>query len=245
MIINSSRKKEYRMVKADQFAPEVIGLNELKTLVLSTFPDDVPLPHKDKLEFGYVEPGHGLKGKKEWILDEDDVKAFLDKYRGKINKEFTLWCYSRGPESNKPSKRPRSPTTKSSRQGSSRYDAHIEKMAEVDKVYEKIHEKHGSQYSAEQKRAWAHMIQLGSHDSVSQPPQKRFFKCPPGSKESGSPSGNTAGALVASPGRGRINIRSECIDQLQKWHALLDCGAITKDQYEELQSTILSDIKKL
>ena len=219
MIINPSKKKEYKLVKADKFAPEVIDLDELKALILSFFPGDILQPHKDKLEFGYIEPGHGLRGKKQWILDNDDVKVFLDKYQSKRNKEFTLWCYSRDPESKKPSKRPRSPTASadkssgSSKKGSSRYDTYIQKMTEVDKIYEEIHKKHGSQYSFEQKRSWAHMIHMGSHQSVSQPPKKFFFKNPPGSEAPESPSrpstSNTASAstLVASPGRRRVSIR--------------------------------------
>ena len=49
---------------------------------------------------------------------------------------------------------------------------------------------------------------------------------------------------IPSPGK-KVKIRSECIDQLQKWHALLNSSAITKEQYEEFQSTILADIRKL
>ena len=39
----------------------------------------------------------------------------------------------------------------------------------------------------------------------------------------------------------RINMRSECIDQLEKWHRLMECGSISN---EELQETTLKDIKK-
>ena len=46
-----------------------------------------------------------------------------------------------------------------------------------------------------------------------------------------------------SPGE-RINMRSECIDQLEKWHRLMESGAISAQQYHELQQTILSDINK-
>ena len=270
MIINPTKKRDYIMVKADKTAAKAIGFNEMKRLILSSFPCDVPQPQIDKLEFGYIEPGHGLKGKKEWILDDNDMKEFLEKYQSKNKKEFTLWCYSHGPshckEGKRGSKRSRSksPTVKP---GSSRYDAHIAKMAKVDEIYKKIDETHGNLYSPEQKRAWAHLIELGKHESITCPPKKRFFQSPSTStsSSSGSPSASTPtcstattaatstcstatcsspSPFVSSPGR-RVSIRSECIDQLQKWHSLLDCGAITKEQYDELQSTILSDIKKL
>ena len=130
-------------------------------------------------------------------------------------------------------------------------------MAEVDKLYKKIHDTHGVWYSPKQKRAWAHMIELGRHDSITQPPKKHFFQSPdtdetplaPPScltdgKSSTSSSSATTSTLVTSPGR-RVSIRSECIDQLKKWHSLLDCGAITKEQYDEIQGTMLLDVRKL
>lgn len=39
-----------------------------------------------------------------------------------------------------------------------------------------------------------------------------------------------------------MNLCSEFIEQLDKWHKLLDSGAINQQQYDELQQTILSDI---
>ena len=59
MIINPSKKRDYTMVKADKSVAE-----QLKKLFLSSFPSDIHQPLADKLEFGYIEPGHGLKGKK-------------------------------------------------------------------------------------------------------------------------------------------------------------------------------------
>ena len=185
----------------------------------------------------------------------------------KKTKQLTLWCYSRESSKEKRDKRgskrsrSKSPTAKASgKPGSSRYDGHTAKMAKVDEIYEQIDDAHGSRYSAEQKRAWAHMIEMGRHDSITQAPKKQFFQSPSSSENSSSEmsvsassssgkssvtSSSTApSTLVTSPGR-RVSIRSECIDQLQKWHALLDCGAISKDQYDELQATILSDIRKL
>ena len=45
----------------------------MKRLILSSFPSDVPQPLADRLEFGDVEPGQGLKVRKEWILDDNDM----------------------------------------------------------------------------------------------------------------------------------------------------------------------------
>ena len=37
---------------------------------------------------------------------------------------------------------------------------------------------------------------------------------------------------------------SECIDQLDKWHKLMEHAAISPEEYKELQAAILTDIKK-
>ena len=49
------------------------------------------------------------------------------------------------------------------------------KLGEVQEIYEKLHSKHTS-YDQEQLRMWAHLIQMGKHDSYEVPPYKPFFK---------------------------------------------------------------------
>jgi len=43
----------------------------------------------------------------------------------------------------------------------------------------------------------------------------------------------------------KVTIHTELIDQLQKWHHLMESGAISESEYKELQQTILCDIKQL
>ena len=42
-----------------------------------------------------------------------------------------------------------------------------------------------------------------------------------------------------------LNLRTECIDQLSKWHSLLQGGAISQDQYDEMKNTIMEDMKSM
>jgi len=44
-----------------------------------------------------------------------------------------------------------------------------------------------------------------------------------------------------SPGR-RMNMRSELIDQLKKYQDLIDSETISKEMFNELQLTMVSDI---
>ena len=42
----------------------------------------------------------------------------------------------------------------------------------------------------------------------------------------------------------RVMLRTQCIEQLERWHNLMKSGGITKEQYDELQGSILSEVKK-
>ena len=57
-------------------------------------------------------------------------------------------------EEKKANKRPQSKSL-SGKAGSSQYDAHTSKMAEVDEIYKSLDSAHGTMYSSEQKRTWA------------------------------------------------------------------------------------------
>lgn len=122
----------------------------------------------------------------------------------------------------------------STSKGNSNYQGHLSKMSKVEEIVEDLERRHGENnvYTTEQIRVWAHMIQLKQHNSYNEPPDKPFFrhsKC----KSSGS-----EGTL--SPAK-RINLRTKCINQLDKWHMR---ETISSDQYQQLQDTILSDIKR-
>ena len=42
-------------------------------------------------EFGYIEPGRGLKGKREWIFTKEDVASMIERHRK--TREMRPWCY--------------------------------------------------------------------------------------------------------------------------------------------------------
>ena len=53
----------------------------------------------------------------------------------------------------------------------------------------------------------------------------------------------TPDAVNVSPGK-RVNLRGQCVQQLLQLHELLEKGGINKQQYDEMQSTIMGDVKK-
>ena len=48
-------------------------------------------------------------------------------------------------------------------------------MALVDDICEELQAKHKSKYSLEQLGMWAHLLQIGKHESYKKPPDKSFF----------------------------------------------------------------------
>ena len=49
--------------------------------------------------------------------------------------------------------------------------------------------------------------------------------------------------VTVSPGK-RVNLRGQCVQQLLQLHELLEKGGINKGQYDEMQSTIMDELKK-
>ena len=117
-------------------------------------------------------------------------------------------------------------------------ETHLEKMDELQKIVSNLKEKHKegkySHFSGAQFHCWGNMIQLGHHESYENPPNKPFF----GATKSASASASGG----VSPGK-RIHLRSECIDQLTKWHKLMNEGVISAEEYKDMHKT-MSDMKK-
>ena len=165
-------------------------------------------------------------------------------------KEILLWCFKPG---DKPSQEKQ--THKRSHSAShsdaeddtlkpskSKRDGIAKKISQVKEVVQKLKEKHGSLYSIEKLNAWAHMIDIGKHDSYETPPDLPYFrgKLKPGIKApspesvASSCSGASAGSSCdggagpsgtsVSPAK-RISMR-KLLSQMDQWHSLLEKAAI-------------------
>ena len=191
-------------------------------------------PHiRDK--FGYITPGHGLKGKLNSITAEQDLLEMYSVYKNKHN--ILLWCYVGAEDP----KRKRPATTTSSKHAPTAKRSSCESTINaVQQIVEELKEKHGCKYTVERLNAWAHMINMGKHSSKDDPPDLPFFgKKKTKAVETSSP---LATAINADSPTKRVGVRTQCIDQLTKWHELLKSGAISQCQYEELKGTILKDL---
>ena len=99
----------------------------------------------------------------------------------------------------------------------------VRKVSEVEEIIKDLREKHGTNFNIEQFSMWAHVIHIGKHFLREAPPDLPFFR--QGIKKttvSSSAGIHTSSSSVAvSPGK-RVSLRSECINQLDKWHSLLE-----------------------
>ena len=157
---------------------------------------------------GYIVPGHGLKGKQQLLVTTEDIATMHSDYKGK---QIKLWV--KRLQGKRRSHSPLKPAAPSAKVRKTNYDSHLNKMSEVELILEDLKEKHKTKCNPEQLHARAHMIHMKKHDSYKYPPDKPFFgKLHKHSTE-----------VRLSPWK-RINMRSECIEQLEKWHKLMECG---------------------
>ncbi len=237
MVIHPNKKKEYFVQKL-KVTKRFESLSEVSHCIAST------LKCSDISQVGYIEPGHGVKGKQHWLMEDYDLQ---DMYACKSN-SILFWCFnpqllSSSSEGTRPRKRH---AEESEVQPQSKRDAYAKKISDVEDIVKKLEDKHGSKYTVEEMNAWAHMVHVKKRTSCDVPPNLPYFT---GNKKRVADAGTTAvdtqafpsGATNTSPSK-RVNLRSECITQLDKWHSLLEKGAINQVQFDELQKTILKDI---
>jgi len=178
--------------------------------------------------YGYIEPGHGSKGKRRWLTSGNDLTEMYNIYNGR--KEILLWCSkekrtdeadTEGEPSNKCAK--------------TSHEDHMDKMAEVEKIEKKLRDKHEGVYTEKQLRCWAHLIQMKKHASYEVAPNKPFWKVTKGKRDPIS--------CTVSPSKS-MNLRGQCVTQLLQLHQLLERGGISQKQYDDMKCAIMGEVKK-
>lgn len=248
--INPSRKSEFQ-VRKWRVCKIFKTITSLTSNLKKSFEE---IGGEKELSLGYVEPGHGYKGRQQWIHSDDDLHDMYQTYKKK--KEILLWCYL--PREKDCAKRGRTQDgddhSKSKRTRCA--ESNEAKMKDVSEIITSLRSKHGNLFTPEQFHAWAQMIQIGKHESREEPPNYPFFKgrkrkdtshtdrsTSPSSSPKPQPSQCTAVTGI-SPGK-RIHLRTELIEQLGKLGTLLEKGNITQEQYGTLKSVVLEDITRV
>ena len=234
-LINPIRKSLFSIQKL-RITSQFQSIEELKN-VLETH---LASAKKPVTSVGYVEPGHGAKGKQRWIINNEDLEDMYKIHEGKS--EILMWCYEQTESDSSKSSKSVGPPAKV--QKITNHSKHQEQMDEVDFIFQELQEKQtDSLYSPEQLRTWAHLIYLKKHKSYEVPPDKPFFKVSQEKMQNSKETNDLLSSTGISPGK-RLNLRSQCIEQLSQWYNLLEKGAITKEQYDKMQSSIMDDLKK-
>lgn len=233
-IINPSRMKEFRNVRVG-LGKKCFTVHELREFLVINVPEvNGEKPDFTTVDIGYIEPGHGSKGRKQWINTDEDVEVLFSKHKGK--KSILLWAYSRMLK--------QMGRNQSAVAESASCSVEQKELSGIDKCFEDLKEKHvDGKYTLEQLRMWAHLIQMGKHSSTDEPPDKPFWQGRKRSHSSVKSPVKKVEEQLLSPSK--VSLRSELLDQLSKWHKLNESGVITGSEYEELKCTILQDIKQL
>lgn len=98
-------------------------------------------------QFGYIIPGHGVKGKQKVLETDEELHGMHKEYRSK--KVIVLWLKTQSSPAQINRKRsmlpkdvhdtPNAPKAKASKSsGSGQYGAHLKKMEEVESILEQL-----------------------------------------------------------------------------------------------------------
>lgn len=216
-LVNPKSKSDFLTIKLGT-AKNLSSLQQFMYKTISTNPK-FKAPDLTNVEMGYIESGHGLKGRKIWLYADGDVDVMYDYF--KRSTSILLWCYMEADTQTAKKKKVGS-AAKSSKSGT-KYGQHLEERTAVDDLYKELQEKHTG-YSPRRLGAWANMVNMKTWTSLDEPPNKPFFTR--GCKRTNSKCSTCVETPVTkkppsidSPGR-KVRVRTELIDQLDKFTSL-------------------------
>lgn len=137
-LVNPRKKSDYEIVRLKS-KRKYESVDKLKEQILEEFTEKVMGP----LKLGYIEPGHGLRGKQQWLSLNDDLMRMYELYQSK--KEITLWCI--GEAVTVGSKRAldevENQVNKVAKKSSAGYVKHVDRVVEVNEIENQLKVKHG------------------------------------------------------------------------------------------------------
>ena len=95
--INLLRLGEYKTVNI-QGAKHCSSWQELQDFIGVNLPTSISTLDFSVVKIGYIEAGHGAKGRKVWLFDDDDVKQMYKCNQKKNTIIITLVLYRRNEE---------------------------------------------------------------------------------------------------------------------------------------------------
>lgn len=228
-LVNRSKKSEYRIHNIRD-GVKFTDMENLQGFIRTRFKEFTGC---DELCIGYVEPGHGWKGKQMWLNSDEDIKdlyVVCSKAR-----HILLWCYL---PTEKKRKRKLEFSEEKENKRARCLSSNRSKIDETNDTFQDLITKHNHKYTPEQLHAWAEMVQMKKHSSLEVPPKMPFFR----SRHQEPRAQEKVTTAVSSSGSSWIHARTECIEQLEKIGNLLEKGTISQEQHDKLQEAIMKDI---
>ena len=146
-MINPARMSDYKNIELN-YREYFKSLGELKDFISGNLPSTIEAPNLQEVEMGFIEPGHGGKGRKVWLLDNKDLERMYEVHQHK--KQILLWCYTHAatqkklPVSQKKSDGAPKPNT------GSNYANQLKKQEEVNGIFSQLKTKHEGKFKSEQ-----------------------------------------------------------------------------------------------
>ena len=168
-VINVSRKSQYYVRKVRECV-KFSSVSSLQEHLAKELEEVV-------LDIGYIEPGHGIKGKQMWLVENADLSEMYTRFKTKH--DIMLWCFVQKHDSaniGDGQKGRRKRPSQSDNIPQSKRGTCEQTLNEVEKIVKKLEEKHGTAYSVEKLNVWAHMLHIKKHHSFDEPPNFPSFK---------------------------------------------------------------------
>lgn len=184
-IINPVRKSDVIVRHLNDCSVKFESVTALRVKLIESFRESVP----NTIDFnvGYFE---GSQQAKVWLVVTEDLNTMYQKYPqgGAIN----LWCDARSDDAEVENVRKRKRESEVNRKQSIE-----ENEKEVEGVYKKLLDKHGSKWDTPRLRLWARCICSDQHKDYEEPPALPAFKDSEPKKRKESLTDALAGAAVA------------------------------------------------
>ena len=140
--MSPTKKSDYAVYKFT--SGHFCSIEEFREALHDKFPVNLPKPAN--IQLGYIEPGHGLRGKQEWLCEDSDLNDMYAHYEGK--KEVIVWCFCKVSGSAQSQKRGKSSSTKLTKSPRvSPYDSQLQKTSEVQEIVKDLQDKHEGVFS--------------------------------------------------------------------------------------------------
>lgn len=156
-IINPQKKSDYSLRKWRHVSKRFPSVESMQSQLIKDFGDVLP-SRKEDIELGCIKPGHGAKGRTQWIFTEEDLDDMYKEHAEKT--EIIIWIYRYQEKELTTKKRARSPTAQESTKKRKSSVVNTQKLLEVEEIVDKLKTKHEGKYTIEQINVWAHLIHM-------------------------------------------------------------------------------------